>query len=574
MAKISISYRRSDSEAMTGRIFDRLIAHYGKDAIFRDIDDIPPGTDFRHHINETLLKTNILLAVVGPQWLGIAGSGLDRIHEESDPVRVEVETALRRRVPIIPILIGNTRMPGSDQLPPSLKDFAFRNAVKVDTGQDFDYHMDRLIRAMDAILGQTSKSPPSGETKIPPSSSSPPSRETKIPSGPPKLSTAERQAAALLDVPHKKDTGARAAVSGTFNRPMDGKQDGGTPAKWLETLWPENRQGRILRVAIAGAIAILLVGVPIGLWLTASGGAGGQRLLTLAGHTAAVSSVAFSPNARTIVTGSVDRSVRIWDAGSGQLLRTLTGDTEAVSSVAFLPDGKRIASGSLDRTILLWNADNGQLIRTLRSDQTYSWEVPPAVWSIAVSPDGTRIVSGSADATVKIWNDSSGELLRILKGHGDVVTSVAFFSNGKAIVSGSKDGTVRIWDADSGTLVRSLTGHAGQILSVAVSPDGKRIAAGGSGNSIVIWNAATGQQQRVLSSESTTVDSVAFSPDSKRIAAGGSDMNIDIWDVDDGQHLRTLTGHSGSIRALAYSSDGGRLASASDDKTIDVWTAN
>ncbi len=168
MPKIAISYRRADSEAMTGRIFDRLIAHYGKEAIFRDIDDIPPGIDFRVHINQTLLKTHILLAIVGPQWLGMASDGsADRIQEESDPVRVEVETALRRRVPLIPVLIGTTKMPSSDQLPPSLKDFAFRNAVKVDTGQDFDYHMDRLIRSMDAILEQAPKSPPSRETKTP-----------------------------------------------------------------------------------------------------------------------------------------------------------------------------------------------------------------------------------------------------------------------------------------------------------------------------------------------------------------------------------------------------------------------
>src|SRR5580693_5052725 len=86
MPKIAISYRRADSEAMTGRIFDRLIAHYGKDAIFRDIDDIPPGIDFRVHINQTLLKTNILLAIVGPQWLGAASDGsADRIHEETHP---------------------------------------------------------------------------------------------------------------------------------------------------------------------------------------------------------------------------------------------------------------------------------------------------------------------------------------------------------------------------------------------------------------------------------------------------------------------------------------------------------
>src|ERR1700689_1302597 len=191
MPKIAISYRRADSEAMTGRIFDRLIAHYGKDAIFRDIDDIPPGIDFRVHINQTLLKTHILLAIVGPQWLGMASNGsADRIQEETDPVRVEVETALRRRVPVIPVLIGSTRMPSSEQLPPSLKDFAFRNAVKLDTGQDFDYHMDRLIKAMDGTLTQAPKAPRSRDTKAPP----------------PRPPTSDRQAASFGDASRRNGT--------------------------------------------------------------------------------------------------------------------------------------------------------------------------------------------------------------------------------------------------------------------------------------------------------------------------------------------------------------------------------
>src|SRR6185437_14023744 len=174
MPKITISYRRADSEAMTGRIFDRLIARYGREAIFRDIDNIPAGTDFRQHINETLLKTGVLLATVGPKWLGSSRGGVERINEESDPVRVEVETALRRRLPIIPVLIGNTRMPGSDLLPPSLKDFAFRNAVNIDTGRDFDHHMDRLFKSIDAILGESAKpSPPSRESKLPGATSAP-----------------------------------------------------------------------------------------------------------------------------------------------------------------------------------------------------------------------------------------------------------------------------------------------------------------------------------------------------------------------------------------------------------------
>src|ERR1700683_1493879 len=114
MPRITISYRRADSEAMTGRICDRLITHYGKQAIFRDIDDIPAGIDFRHHINEVLLKTNVLLAIVGPEWLGPSRGGLDRISEESDPVRVEGETALRRGGTVISVAVGETRMPSSE----------------------------------------------------------------------------------------------------------------------------------------------------------------------------------------------------------------------------------------------------------------------------------------------------------------------------------------------------------------------------------------------------------------------------------------------------------------------------
>ena len=317
MPKIAISYRRADSEAMTGRIFDRLIAHYGKEAIFRDIDDIPPGIDFRVHINQTLLKTHILLAIVGPQWLGMATDGsADRIQEESDPVRVEVETALRRRVPLIPVLIGSTKMPSSDLLPPSLKDFAFRNAVKVDTGQDFDYHMDRLIRSMDAILEQAPKSPPSRETKTPTS----------------KPSTAEREAAAaaaaIAETPRKKDTGSRAAApaadaaakAASFAKPVSFMSTATAPGDWRDMVWPADQQGRMLRLGIAGAAAVLaLVALVFGL----SGGSGnqGQRLLTLPGHTGAVTSVAFSPGGQTLVSGSTDKSIRLWNAGSGQLLR-------------------------------------------------------------------------------------------------------------------------------------------------------------------------------------------------------------------------------------------------------------
>jgi TIR domain len=151
MPNITVSYRRADSDAITGRIFDRLALHYGKQSVFRDIDNIPPGIDFRKFINDALQETDVLLVVIGPRWLGSRG-GQARIDDESDPVRIEIETAIGRSIPIIPLLIANTRMPNTSQLPETLKAFAFLNALRIDPGQDFEHHTDRLIRAMDRIV--------------------------------------------------------------------------------------------------------------------------------------------------------------------------------------------------------------------------------------------------------------------------------------------------------------------------------------------------------------------------------------------------------------------------------------
>jgi len=160
MPKIIISYRRADSGVITGRIRDRLAQHYGEDAIFMDIDNIPFGMDFRRNIADALSKDDLLLAVIGADWLGTASSGrapglapgLGRIHDQDDPVRIEVETALQRGIPTIPVLVGGAEMPKADDLPDSLKNLSFHNAAEVDSGRDFHAHMDRLIRSMDAAL--------------------------------------------------------------------------------------------------------------------------------------------------------------------------------------------------------------------------------------------------------------------------------------------------------------------------------------------------------------------------------------------------------------------------------------
>ncbi|KAJ8690991.1 hypothetical protein PTI98_010607 [Pleurotus ostreatus] len=285
-----------------------------------------------------------------------------------------------------------------------------------------------------------------------------------------------------------------------------------------------------------------------------------------------VTSVAFSPSGTKIVSGSYDKTIRIWDAATGQQVGdALTGHEDCVTSVAFSPDGAQIASGSYDKTIRIWDAAKGQQVGDALTGHEH-W-----VNSVAFSPDGAQIVSGSSDETIRIWDAATGQQVGdALTGHEHWVNSVAFSPDGAQIVSGSSDETIRIWDAATGQQVGdALTGHEHGVNSVAFSPDGTKIVSGSSDETIRIWDAATGQQVGdALTGHEHGVNSVAFSPDGTKIVSGSSDETIRIWDAATGQQVGdALTGHEDCVTSVAFSPDGAQIASGSYDKTIRIWDA-
>jgi hypothetical protein len=150
---IFLAYRREDTRWITGRIFDRLQVHFGKSSIFIDVETILPGMDFRKYIEGILERCDVLIAVIGPHWVGADEPNKSRIFNPDDWVRIEIEIALNKKIPIISVLVDRTPMPGVHDLPESLRSIAYLQEARIDPGRDFNVHMQRLIRAVAQFLG-------------------------------------------------------------------------------------------------------------------------------------------------------------------------------------------------------------------------------------------------------------------------------------------------------------------------------------------------------------------------------------------------------------------------------------
>ncbi|MBX3063139.1 MAG: SUMF1/EgtB/PvdO family nonheme iron enzyme [Anaerolineae bacterium] len=158
MSKIFISYRRGETIDITGRIYDWLIKYFGKAAIFRDLNAIPYGANFRRYISQSLHTCNVMLLIIGKEWVDMKGEdGQRRLDDAGDAVRLEIEEAIANKLTIIPVLVQGAKMPKATQLPPTIREVTNLNAIEVASGADFPQHIIRLVTTLQLFVKMPNK---------------------------------------------------------------------------------------------------------------------------------------------------------------------------------------------------------------------------------------------------------------------------------------------------------------------------------------------------------------------------------------------------------------------------------
>ncbi len=391
------------------------------------------------------------------------------------------------------------------------------------------------------------------------------------------------------------------------------------------------------------------------------------RQLELTGHRSRVTSLAFGPNGRRLASGSSDSSIILWDTEGGKRItggsEERSGKDEALSEhggsvrrLAFSPDGRTLASGSSDDRVLLWDVATGKPRLAPQKDPKSSDPTKKHrgdVLALAFSPDGALLASGSQDDTIVLWDVETGVSFESpLKGHAGDVTELLFHPDGHVLYSAGRDKKINVWrlteharaasdaaarqepravgasaeaDVDSSTrqlatldglplaahqgspvsvsfdrtgrdilrlsadgvmrqptTASALAGHSRPVFDVAFSPDGKWLASGARDKSIIVWNVAS----RKADGKPLTLDipgrpakkqdvyGLAFSPDGKVLASGTQDNLVVLWDLEARKPLfAPLKGHKNLVVRVAFSPDGKTVASASFDGTVWLWDA-
>ncbi|MTJ15633.1 WD40 repeat domain-containing protein [Dolichospermum sp. UHCC 0299] len=310
---------------------------------------------------------------------------------------------------------------------------------------------------------------------------------------------------------------------------------------------------------------------------------GGGLIRTIYGHSSYVNAIAVTPDGKSLISGSSDRTIKIWDVVTGAEKFILRGHSDSVNAITVTTDGKSLISASSDETIKIWDVGTGREEFTIYSHSRY-------VNAIAVTSDGKNLISGSSDGKIKIWDVGTGIEKFTLRGYSGYSNALELTTDGKTLVSGSFDGKIKIWDIGTGAEKFTLKGHSRSITAIALTPDGKTLVSSSFDGKIKIWD-LTQKTARffylilqytifddkvsglisTISNDFSSVNAIAVTPDGKTLVSSSFDGKIKIWNLVTGAKEFMLSEHISRINTIILIRNGKTVISYSDDGKIKLW---
>ena len=285
---------------------------------------------------------------------------------------------------------------------------------------------------------------------------------------------------------------------------------------------------------------------------------------TLQGHKGPIIALAISPDKKTIVTGSQDKTIRLWNLKEGTPITTFFASDNIVYSVDFSPNSTNLAYVDGDGWVGTWD---------LKKDvATARWKAfDKMATEVLYLQDGSLLATGGKDQGIKIWNVADHALVATLKGHENGVIDMLCNSSKDRLISVDETGKIRVWNSVDYSLIKTITPHQKRIITMALSNNDRLLAVGGTDNLVEIWDLTTSKFIGQLAGHEDIVSTLSFSQRDDLLVSGGEDKTIILWDLKNMTQISRVDGHDAYILRLRFAGDGKTILASDFAGILKIW---